>query len=58
MRRQVYRGTSLMRSCGPLGPYGRPLPRDLWYLRKGRFLMSEVALYAPGFRVKGFESRA
>ena len=26
-----YRGTSLIRNCFPLGPYGRPVPRALWW---------------------------
>ena len=40
-----YRGTSLIRNSAPLRPYGRTMPRALWWPR-GRvlFLMSEVPL--------------
>ena len=27
---EVYRGTSLMRNSGSLGPYSRTMPRALW----------------------------
>jgi len=27
----TYRGTSIIRNCLPLGPYGRPMPRTLWW---------------------------
>ena len=27
----AYRGTSLIRKRHPLGPYGRPMPRALWW---------------------------
>jgi len=41
-----YRGTSLIRTRPPLGPYSRPMPRGLWWSWGGvRFLMSEVPLY-------------
>ena len=44
--RLQYRGTSLIRNCPSLGPYGRPLPRALWWsCGRGQFLMSEVPLY-------------
>jgi hypothetical protein len=26
-----YRGTSLITDCAPLGPFSRPMPRDLWW---------------------------
>ena len=40
-----YRGTSLTKKRNPLGPYRRPMPRDLGgSYGDGRFLMSEVAL--------------
>ena len=26
----VYRGTSIIRNCAPLGPYSRNMPRGLW----------------------------
>ena len=29
--RNLYRGTSLIRNCPPLGPYSRPVPRALWW---------------------------
>ena len=46
--RALYRGTSIMRTPPPLGPYCRPMPRALWWLQGGGlFLMSEVPLYAP-----------
>ena len=36
----VYRGTSLMRKCTPLGPYRRPVPRVLGESEGGEhFLM-------------------
>jgi len=44
-RVRVYRGTSLTRTCTPLGPYRGPMPRVLrgsW--GGGRFLMGEVPL--------------
>ena len=28
--RRAYRGTSLIRTTPPVGPYGSPMPRDLW----------------------------
>ena len=40
-----YRGFSLMKSSEPLGPYSRTMPRSLWCLWVGLFLMSEVPLY-------------
>ena len=40
------RGTSLIRNNPPLGPYRRPMPRALWWSKRGRlFLMLEVPLY-------------
>ena len=30
LRLNGYRGTSLMRAPPPLGPYGSPVPRNLW----------------------------
>ena len=27
----LYRGTSLIRNCAPLGPYSRTVPRALWW---------------------------
>ena len=27
---RAYRGTSLIRNTSPVGPYGSPMPRDLW----------------------------
>ena len=43
-----YRGTSLARKRTPLGPYSRTMPRLLWWCcGGGRFLMSEVPLFAP-----------
>jgi len=27
----IYRGTSLIRNSAPLGPYGRYMPRALWW---------------------------
>ena len=42
---QPYRGTSLIRSRLPLGPYSINIPRALWCSSGGElFLMSEVAL--------------
>ena len=39
----TYKGTSLTRKCTPLGPYRRPMPRDLGGSQGGgRFLMGEV----------------
>jgi len=39
-------GTSLIRSCPPIGPYIRTMPRALWWPSwLWRFLMSEVPLY-------------
>ena len=38
-----YRGNSLTTKCTPLGPYPRPMPRDLGGGQGGgRFLMGEV----------------
>jgi len=37
-----YKGTLLIRSRSPLGPYSRAIPRALG---GGRFVMSEVPLY-------------
>ena len=31
----LYRGTSLIRNSGPLGPYSRTLPRALWWSYRG-----------------------
>ena len=28
---RVYRGTSLIRNSAPVGPYGRTIPRALWW---------------------------
>ena len=28
---RVYRGTSLMRNCPPLGPYSSPMLRAVWW---------------------------
>jgi len=42
----AYRGTSLIRNRLPLGPYGKPMTRALWWSQGGGcFLMSEVPLY-------------
>ena len=30
MEMRQYRGSSLIRNSAPLGPYSRPMPRDLW----------------------------
>ena len=41
----IYRGTSLIRNCPPVGPYRRPMPRVLggsWV--GGRCLMGEAPL--------------
>jgi len=27
----MYRGTSLIRNCPPIGPYSRTMPRALWW---------------------------
>ena len=44
---RLYRGTSLVRKRSPLGPYCRPMPRDLWWSCGGvLFLMREVPLYS------------
>ena len=41
----LYRGTSLMRNSLPLGPYSRPVPRNLWWSWEGGlFRVSEVTL--------------
>jgi hypothetical protein len=32
---RLYRGTSLMRNCAPVGPYRRPTPRALWWSEGG-----------------------
>ena len=29
--RGLYRGSSPIRNCPPLGPYGRTIPRVLWW---------------------------
>ena len=29
---ECYRGTSLIRNSPPLGPYSRPMPRNLWWV--------------------------
>ena len=43
----LYRGTSLLRNCLPLGPYSNPMPRVLWWSQGGGgVLMSEVPVYA------------
>ena len=40
-----YRGTSLIRNIGHLGPYSRTMPRALWHFwGGGQFFMSEVPL--------------
>ena len=40
------RGTSLIRTSAPLGPYSRTMPRALWWSRGGAlFLLSEVPLF-------------
>jgi hypothetical protein len=31
----LYRGTSLLRNCLPLGPYSNPMPRVLWWSQGG-----------------------
>ena len=42
----AYRGTSLIRTCHPLGRYSRTMPRVLWGSQGvERFLMSEVPLF-------------
>ena len=41
----AYSGTSIIRNCRFLGPYGRTMPRALWESKGGeRFFMSEVPL--------------
>ena len=46
-----YRGTSLIRNSGRLGPYSRTMPRALWQsLGGGQFLMSVVPLYGGKHR--------
>ena len=41
-----YRGTSLIRSSAPLGPYSGTIPRVRWgSLGRGLFLLSEIPLY-------------
>ena len=44
--RVAYRGTSLIRTPPPLGPYDTLMPRALWWsqTREGVLLMSEVPL--------------
>ena len=42
--KQPYRGTSLIRSSAPLGPYSRTMPRALWWSWFSKAL---------GFRVQG-----
>ena len=47
----MYRGTTLVGKCTPLGPYRRPMPRASWWSwGGGRVLMSQVPLYSthPG----------
>ena len=49
----VFRGTSLIRNCPPLGPYSRTMPRALWwYYGEWRFLRARypcnVCLGLPG----------
>ena len=34
----VYRGTSLIRNCNPLGPYRRTMPMALWWSQGGAAL--------------------
>ena len=43
------RGTSLIRNSAPLGPYGRNMPKALWWSwGDWMFLMSEAPLYTQG----------
>jgi len=45
----AYRGTSLIRNSPPLGPYGRPMPRALWWA----FRMSKVPMWGQPPRLQG-----
>ena len=54
---QYHRGTSLIRNSLPLGPYGRTMPRALWWPYWGVTVSDErgssarVASGSPGMRV-------
>ena len=42
---RAYMGTSLIKNSAPLGPYSRPIPRDLCRSQGGgQFLMSEAPM--------------
>ena len=42
----AYRGTSLIRTSAPLGPYSRTISRAIWWSwGKGLLLMSEIPLH-------------